>query len=329
MPSLEPPPAQSEEQNQRSADLPPLIVLLGPTAVGKSDVATQIATNLNGEIVSADSRLLYRGMDIGTAKPTPEERMLVPHHLIDVADPDQIWSLAMFQFAARRAIQEIHQRQHLPILVGGTGQYIHAIIDEWELPKVKPDPRMRSTLEKWASDVSPEGLYARLKVLDPVAASSIDPRNTRRTVRALEVIFSTGYRFSDQRKKNRSPYDIFKLGLIRPRDELYQRIDDRIDTMIEAGFVKEVQTLLAHGYPPLSPAFSAIGYQEIMDHLQGIISLEEAVVLMRRRTRKFVRRQANWFKQDAKDIYWFSMDEGIHTELESAILQWLKDRADH
>jgi len=328
MPSLEPLPAPGEEQIQRSTDLLPLIVLLGPTAVGKSDVAIQIATNLNGEIVSADSRLLYRGMDIGTAKPTPEERMLVPHHLIDVASPDQIWSLAMFQSAARRAIQEIHDRHHLPVLVGGTGQYIHAIIDEWELPKVKPDPRIRSTLEKWASDVSPEGLYARLKVLDPVAASCIDPRNTRRTVRALEVIFSTGYRFSDQRKKNRSPYDILKLGLIRPRHELYQRIDDRIQKMIAAGFVEEVQTLLAHGYSPVSPAFSAIGYREIIDYLQGTISLEEAIVLMRRRTRKFVRRQANWFKPDAKDIHWFYMEERIRTQLESAIVQWIKDRAD-
>src|SRR3990172_4335269 len=257
--------AQSQDQNQRSADGAPLIVLVGPTAVGKSNVAIQIATNLNAEIVSADSRLLYRGMDIGTAKPTPEERLQVPHHLIDVAAPDQTWSLAMFQFAARRAIQEIHDRHHLPILVGGTGQYIHAIIEEWELHKVKPDPRMRYILEKWASEVTPEGLFTRLKVVDPASASRIDPRNTRRTVRALEVIFSTGYRFSDQRKKNRPPYDTLKVGLIRPRTELYQRIDDRIQKMIAGGFVAEVQTLLGHGYAPDSPAFSAIGYREIIE----------------------------------------------------------------
>ena len=324
MPSIDPPFAQTEDLVQQPANYLPLIVLLGPTAVGKSDVAIYLASNLNGEIVSADSRLLYRGMDIGTAKPTLKERMQVPHHLIDVADPDETWSLAMFQNAARKAIQEIDECGHLPILVGGTGQYIYAIIDEWELPKVEPNLKLRASLERWADEVAPEGLYDRLIVLDPVAASHIDPRNTRRIVRALEVIFSTGYRFSDQRMKKRSPYHILKIGLIRPRNELYQRIDERIQKMLEAGFVSEVQTLLEHNYSPDTPAFSAIGYHEIIQHLQGAISLDEAVMLIKRHTRKFVRRQSNWFRQDDVDILWFSMENGVNAQILTTIRQWLK-----
>jgi tRNA dimethylallyltransferase len=323
MPSISQPSAQNESWGQRSGDRLPLIVLLGPTAVGKSDAAIFLASNLNGEIVSADSRLLYRGMDIGTAKPTLEEREQAPHHLIDVANPDETWSLAKFQNAARKAIQEIHQRKRLPILVGGTGQYIYAIIEEWELPKVAPDPALRFALEKWAKEVTPEGLCGRLKVLDPLAASRMDPRNTRRIVRALEVIFSTGYRFSDQRKKKLSPYRVLNLGLIRPRNELYQRIDDRIQKMIEAGFVHEVQYLLEHNYPVDSPAFSAIGYREVILYLQGAITLDEAVVLMKSRTRKFVRRQANWFKQNASDIHWFTMQDGIYAQLAATVRNWL------
>ena len=323
MPSTDLLSAHSEDRDQRSAGQLPLIVLLGPTAVGKSDIAIYLAGKYNGEIVSADSRLLYRGMDIGTAKPTLQERMQVPHHLIDVADPDETWSLAMYQKAARIAIQEIHGRGHLPILVGGTGQYIHAISEDWELPKVEPNPKLRTVLENWAAEITPEGLYNRLEVLDPVAASHMDHRNTRRIVRALEVIFTTGVRFSDQRKKQRSPYNILKLGLIRPRSELYQRIDDRIQNMIEAGLVLEVQSLLEKNYPPDSPAFSAIGYREIIQYLHGAISLEEAISLMKSRTRKFVRRQSNWFKQDETDIRWFSMEEYVNTQLVAEIRQWM------
>jgi len=323
MPSIDVLSTQSEDCDQRSDDRLPLIVLLGPTAVGKSEVAIYLARKFKGEIVSADSRLLYRGMDIGTAKPTLQERMQVPHHLIDVANPDETWSLAVYQIAARSAIQEIHGRGHLPILVGGTGQYIHAIIEDWELPKVEPNPKLRAVLENWAAEISPEGLYNRLKVLDPVAASHMDHRNTRRIVRALEVIFTSGYRFSDQRKKKRSPYHILKLGLIRPRGELYKRIDDRVQNMIEAGLVLEVQSLLEKNYPPDSPAFSAIGYYEIIQYLQDAITLEEAISLMKSRTRKFVRRQSNWFKQDERDIHWFSMEENVDAQLVAKIRQWL------
>ncbi len=178
---------------------PPLILIVGPTAVGKTEIAIQLAGKMDGEIVSADSRLFYRGMDIGTAKPTREEQARVPHHLIDIADPDETWSLAQFQKAAREAIADIHSRGKLPFLVGGTGQYMRAVTEGWLPPEVKPDERLRSVLEKLKRERGEEWLYEKLRFLDPEAADRIDPRNVRRTIRALEVIFTTGRKFSAQR----------------------------------------------------------------------------------------------------------------------------------
>jgi len=238
------------------------VVILGPTAVGKTEIAIQLAEGLNGEIVSADSRLFYRGMDIGTAKPTPEEQERIPHHLIDVADPDQILSLAEFQRLAHQAIGAIHTRGRLPFLVGGTGQYMRAVTEAWQIPPAVPDSRLRDALEHWAASIGPYGLHARLGVVDPQAAAQIDYRNLRRTVRALEVIFSTGRRFSDQRQKGDSPYQFYLLGLTRPRSELYLRIDARIEAMFTQGLIEEAQALLQKGYNPDLPTLSAIGYAE-------------------------------------------------------------------
>jgi tRNA dimethylallyltransferase len=299
-------------------DQPPLVVIIGPTAVGKTDLAIQLADHLGGEIVSADSRLLYRGMDIGTAKPTPGQRQLVPHHLIDVADPNQVWSLTLYQRAAQNAIKDIHSRFRLPFLVGGTGQYIRAIVDAWQIPEIKPDFQLRKILENWAAEIGKDGLHARLAVIDPDGASKIDYRNLRRTIRALEVIFLSGKPFSEQRQLGKSPYCTIQIGLIMPRPELYARIDSRIDAMLAAGLVAEVKTLLSRGYSPDLPTFSAIGYQEIIDHLLGNTSFEEAVALIKRRTRQFVRRQANWFKEDDPNIHWFQ--SGISTsEIENLL----------
>jgi tRNA dimethylallyltransferase len=297
----------------------PLIVILGPTAVGKTEIALALAERLGGEIVSADSRLFYRGMDIGTAKPTLAARVRVPHHLIDVAEPDEVWSLAIFQQAARQAIVEIHRRGHLPFLVGGTGQYIRAVIEGWQSPPVQPAPRLRAALEAWAKEISPQKLHAGLALLDPQAAAQIDYRNLRRTVRALEVVFSTGRRFSEQRGRSLSPYRTLLLGLTRPRSELYARIDARIQAMVEAGLVGEVQSLLARGYSPALPALSAIGYREIVAHLQGKMTLEEAVTQMKRLTRIFVRRQANWFKESDPQIHWFRVGSQSIVEIEAKI----------
>lgn len=316
----------SPERLTRKAPRPPVVVIVGPTAVGKTEVALELASRLEGEIVSADSRLFYRGMDTGTAKPTPEERRRVPHHLIDVADPGDTWSLALFQQEARRAIAGIHARGRLPFLVGGTGQYVRAVIQSWDLPRVPPSPALRLALEGWAAEVGPQGLHARLAVLDPAAAAQIDYRNLRRTVRALEVILTTGRRFSEQRQAGPSPYRLFLAGLTSPRPELYARIDARVDAMLAAGLVEEVRGLLEKGYPPDLPAMSGIGYREIIAHLQGKVSLEEAVAQIKRDTRLFVRRQANWFKPTDPEIHWFPAGPSAADEIETALRLWLSSR---
>jgi tRNA dimethylallyltransferase len=286
-----------------------LILLVGPTAVGKTELSLQLAERLNGEIVSADSRLFYRGMDIGTAKPTADERTRVPHHLIDVAEPDEIWSLAMFQQAATEIIADIHKRGKLPFLVGGTGQYIRAVTEGWTPPEVEPDPRLRDVLDELAKEGGIYWLYESLKRIDPLAAEKIDPRNVRRTIRALEVILTTGRLFSNQRRRSNSPYNLLTIGLKRSREELYQRVDERIEAMFEAGLLDEVKGLLDKCYSPDLPTMSAIGYRECIQVIEGQLSIEQAKVEMRRATRIFVRRQANWFKEDDPNIHWFDVGQ--------------------
>ena len=303
----------------------PLVVILGPTAVGKTEIAIQLAERFKGEIVSADSRLFYRGMDIGTAKPTMRDRSLVPHHLIDLSDPDEIWSLALFQLEANKAIQRIYENHHLPFLVGGTGQFVRSIIEGWRIPSVEPNPRLREVLSRWSNRVGPAELHSKLATLDPQAANSIDPTNVRRTVRALEVILSTGKRFSDQKSSGYQLYDPLLLGLTLPRVELYQRIDDRITRMINSGFIDEVRRLLDLGYSPDLPTLSAIGYREIVAYIQGKITMEDAILSMKRRTRTFVRRQANWFKENDPDIHWFQVSKVTMEEMEKLIGNWLTD----
>jgi tRNA dimethylallyltransferase len=283
----------------------PLIVIAGPTAVGKTELSIQLAERLGGEIISADSRLFYRGMDIGTAKPTLEERKRVPHHLIDVAEPDEIWSLPIFQKAAQEAVESIHQRKRLPILVGGTGQYVRAVTEGWSPPAYAPNPNLRRTLEEWAEETGPEGMHTRLTRLDPQAAERILPGNLRRTIRALEVIFQSGRRFSEQQRKGSSPYQSIQIGLIRPREELYARVDARIEMMFSTGLVEEVRGLLENGYSRDLPTLSAIGYGEVCAYLNGEISMDEAICLIKRRTRQFVRRQSNWFRLNDPEIRWF------------------------
>lgn len=288
------------------------MVLVGPTAVGKTELSLQLAETLNAEIISADSRLLYRGMDIGTAKPTLAERARVPHHLIDVADPDKTWSLAQYQHAAVQAIAQINARGRLPFLVGGTGQYVRALTEGWQPPEQQPNPKLRAALEAWSTQLGAQELHRRLSLLDPQAAHTIQWQNLRRTVRALEVIFSTGKRFSAQRRRTANPYNLFIFGLTRHRPQLYARIDARIESMLAAGLLDEVRNLLERGYGRDLPAMSAIGYREIAAHLAGEISLEEAITQMKRLTRQFVRRQANWFNPADPQIHWFTLpDENI------------------
>ncbi len=311
-----------DDPGRRAAPKPPVAVIVGPTAVGKTETAIRAARALGGEIVSADSRLFYRGMNIGTAKPTPAEMAGVPHHLIDVAAPDEIWSLAIFQQAAQQAIADIHARGRLPIIVGGTGQYVRAVTHGWAPPAAPPNEALRAALESLAAAHSSHWLHNKLNLIDPTAAAAIDPRNLRRTIRALEVIFGTGRRFSAQRGQVLSPYHLFTLGLARPRPELYARIDARIDKMFADGLLDEVRQLLEKGYSRDLPSMSAIGYRECAAVLNAEMSLEEAKSQMRRLTRIFVRRQSNWFKENDPAIHWFTMSE----QAPEQVIAWLHNK---
>jgi tRNA dimethylallyltransferase len=298
----------------------PLIIIAGPTASGKTALSIELAKKLKGEIVSADSRYFYRGMDIGTAKPAKTEMQSVPHHLIDVAEPDETWSLAKFQTEALRIIDYIHSRDKMPILVGGTGQYIHSVMHAWSMPAQERNDQLRAVLEKEVIVRGRDTLYEYLKIVDPLAASQIDNRNFRRTLRAVEVILLTGRRFSDQRRISASKYNRKMIGIKIERNELYARIDQRIEKMIEDGLIDEVKKLIAKGYSPINSSMSAIGYREIYHFINGTINLDEAIVLMKRNTRQFVRRQANWFKVNDPQIQWFTH----HDEMLNEIIRYIQ-----
>ena len=292
---------QSKIENLKSK----ILVLVGPTAVGKTALAIELAQRLDGEIVSADSRCLYRGMDIGTAKPTPEERACVPHHLIDVTTPDRPWTLIQFQAAAFAALEAIQARGRWALLVGGTGQYIRAVTEGWQIPPGEPDGALRAELEAALAREGVEALAARLRSVDPESAASIDVRNPRRVIRALEVALTTGASFVSQRRKTAPPFASIILGLNRPRPELYARIDTRIDAMLAAGLADEVRALAAQGYGWDLPAMSALGYKQMGAYVRGECDLAEAVRRIKHDTRVFVRRQANWFKPADPAIRWF------------------------
>lgn len=298
----------------------PVVFIVGPTAVGKTEIAIKIAETLHAEIISADSRLFYRGMDIGTAKPSKTEMKKIKHHLIDVADPDENWSLSLFQNAAMEAINQITNKVHLPIVVGGTGQYIRSLIEGWSIPKLEPCQPLRKILLNWVQEIGSAQLYQKLLIIDPEAASQIEWQNTRRTIRALEVILLTGRKFSELRHKKAPDFCYKMIGLTCDRLDLYRRIDFRLEQMIKNGFIEEVRTLLAQGYDPGLPSFSAIGYREISSYINGRITLEEAVEQIKKKTRQFVRRQANWFKTNDLKIQWFEMETGIDKKITHYIM---------
>lgn len=299
--------------------LPPLLVIGGPTAVGKTDLSLHLAAELGGEIVSADSRQVYRGMDIGTAKPTLAERQLVPHHLIDIREPNETISLSEYQQLAAQAMAQIHGRGRLPMLVGGTGQYVRAVVEGWQTPELPPQPGLRAELEAQAEREGKEAVFARLAALDPASAARIDPRNLRRVIRALEVTLTLGRPFSQAQSKAPPPYRILQIGLTRPRPALYARADARIEAMIAAGFVEEVGRLLAAGFGPDLPSFSSLGYRELAAHLAGEMSLDEAIILLRRHTREFIRRQYNWFSLSDPAIAWFDLETRTPDEVLNAV----------
>ncbi len=304
----------------------PLVVLLGPTAVGKTALAVHLAQALGGEIVSADSRQVYRHMDIGTAKPTPAERAAAPHHLLDVVTPDQTYTLAQYQRAAYAAIEAIHARGRLPLLVGGTGQYITAVVEGWGIPKVPPNPALRAELEQYAAEHGAAALHARLEQHDPRAAARIDPRNVRRVVRALEVCIEAGQPISALQRKSPPPYRILQLGLTMPRERLYARADARIERMVEAGLLAEVRGLLDAGYTWECPAMSGLGYIQWKGYLAGEESYEDAVAAIQRQTRVFIRRQYTWFRGHDRGIRWLEAQAATPNEVAAAIRAWLNEK---
>jgi tRNA dimethylallyltransferase len=294
-----------QSEAQREGKHLPLVAIVGPTAVGKTALSLYLAEALDGEIVSADSRQVYRGMDIGTAKASPDEQARVPHHLLDVVNPDQVLSLAQYQAMAYGAVDAIHARGRVPFLVGGTGQYVMAVIEGWQVPRVAPDEDLRSKLYQLAKEQGPETLHKRLHSLDPVAAGRIDARNVRRIVRALEVCLVTGQPISEQQGKTPPPYRCLLVGLNLSRPELYQRIDARVVRMMSAGLEAEVKRLVAMGYGFDLPAMSGVGYAQFAPYMAGEATLQDVLEQIKRASRRFVRHQGNWFRERDGRIHWF------------------------
>ncbi len=293
----------------------PLVAIVGPTAIGKSQLALRLAQNFNGEIVSADSRQVYRYLDIGTAKPSRQERALVPHHLIDIIDPDEDFSLAQYQKLAKQAIDAIHQQGKLPILAGGSGLYLWSVLEGWQIPHVPPDPRFRQNLLEKAASGGAEKLYQELKQVDPLAAQSIDPRNVRRLVRAFEVQRLGGVSSSPRQRKEPPSFNPLIIGLTTDRAELYHRVDQRVDHMVEQGLVEEVKKLMKRGYGLDLPAMSGIGYRQIGNFLKGEITLAAATEQIKFETHRFVRHQYNWFRLSDKRIHWFDIKDEAEPEI--------------
>lgn len=297
-----------------------LLVIVGPTAVGKTALSLQLASEFDGEIISADSRLFYIGMDVGTAKPTAAERAAVPHHLIDICLPDETVTLGQYQRTAYQAVDEIISRNCLPILVGGTGQYVTAVVEGWGIPEIAPDMALRQQLELLGG----VELARWLQALDPMAAQRIDSRNIRRVVRALEVTLISGRPISELQRKEPPPYDIQMIGLHRDRPQLYERIDRRVDLMMEAGLLEEVSNLRDRGYSAQLPAMSGLGYRQLLAYLRGEVDLEEAKDRIKFETHRFARQQATWFRQDDPRIQWFDVGERDQREaVSAAVNSWL------
>ena len=301
-----------------------LIAVVGPTAAGKSALAVQIALRFNGEIINADSRLLYRGLDIGTAKPTLEERRGVAHHLVDVLSPNDSYSLAAFLDDARRLVAEISSRGRLPVLVGGTGQYVWGLLEGWDVPRVGPDPELRRNLESVLENEGVGSLAAHLSEMHPEAAQAIDLRNPRRVIRAIERARAGESGTGRLISPDHPPYDALVIGLTAEREALYAWIDDRIGRMIDEGWVEEVRALLVAGVTSDAPGMSAIGYRDAARHVRGEISLGELRAAVMKATRALVRRQYNWFKTADSRIAWIEAGPAAASTANDLIGSWLQ-----
>ena len=287
---------------------PPLVVLLGPTAVGKTALSLGLCERFGAEVIGADSRQIYQGMDIGTAKATATEQANAPHHLIDLCAPDAPFTLAHYQRLAYYTIDDIQGRGKLPLLVGGTALYIRAVVEGLRIPEVPPNPAVRAELEALLASAGREALFSRLQQLDPATAATIDRQNPRRLLRALEIVISTGQSKVALEGAEPPPYRILQIGLDRERSILYERINLRVEQMMAAGLIAETEQLLAKGYRPPLPAITSLGYREIIAYLAGELGLATAVEKIKTETHRYVRHQYTWFRK-MTEIVWFDLDQ--------------------
>ncbi len=282
----------------------PLVAVIGPTGVGKTTLAIQLAQRFDGEVVNSDSRQVYLGMDIGTAKPTVAEQRAARHHLIDIRAPNEPLSLGEYLPLARQAISDITGRGKLPILCGGTGQYVWALLEGWQAPEVPPDPAYRAELERRAQVEGANALWRELNALDPERAESIGPQNVRRIIRALEIIHATGEKVAATLRSSEPPYNALTVGLTADRSVLYNRIDARFDAMMSDGLMEEARRLQSEGYILGEGPLSGVGYSQLGAYLSGNMSLDEAVDRAKTQTHRLVRRQYTWFKLPDRRIVW-------------------------
>lgn len=299
------------------------MAIVGPTGIGKSRLALRFAGLYHGEIVSADSRQVYRYLDIGTGKPDKQVLSQVPHHLISIINPDEVFSLAQYQNMAYQAIEDIQRRQRLPFLVGGSGLYVWAVLEGWHMPEVSPDAEFRYNLEKRAAGVGLDEFFQELVRVDPAAAQKIDRRNVRRVIRALEVYHQTARPFSELGHKEAPAFRSFLIGLTADRAEIYRRADQRVEEMVARGLVKEVENLLKMGYDMNLSAMSGIGYRQIGQFLKGELTLENAKQQIKYETHRFIRHQYAWFRLADKRIHWFDVQRQDDSEIERALAGFL------
>lgn len=302
---------------------PGLVILTGPTAVGKSDLSIELARQIGGEIISADSMQVYRRMDVGSAKIMPEQMGGIPHHLIDVLEPTEEFNVVAFQRLAKEAIAGIYKRGHIPVVVGGTGFYIQALLYDIDFTENDEDTELRSRLEELAAKEGSESLYERLRQIDPESCESIHAHNVKRVIRAIEFYEKTGTKISEhnkQQRKRTSPYNFAYFVLNDDRDKLYGRIEERVDHMIKQGLIKEVSALAAAGCTRDMVSMQGLGYKEILDYLENRLSLEEAIYTLKRDTRHFAKRQLTWFRRE-RDVLWINKPEYEYDDIR--ILQYI------
>lgn len=300
---------------------PPLVVLAGPTAVGKTELSLRLCEQIGGEVLSADSRQIYRGMDIGTAKATPAEQARVPHHLLDLRDPDQVLTLAEYQQLAYQTIDAVHARGRVPCLVGGSALYVRAVVAGLRIPEAPPDPQLRARLETQLAEQGLGSLVADLQRLDPLTAGQIDLRNGRRVLRALEIYLTTGQSKVLLEGADPPPYRLVQVALTRDRAVLHHRIDRRVEQMVEEGLIEETQRLLAAGYAPSLPAMTSLGYREVIAFLEGHMTLPQAVERIQIETHRYVRHQMTWLRK-LPGLHWY--DLAVATQEE--IIEFVSDR---